>query len=67
MELTLTTAEGELLLEILREHHRELFREIARTDHRELRSVLQKKETLLESVVNKLAMVQPGEALRRSA
>jgi hypothetical protein len=67
MELTLTTAERELLVEILKEHHRELFREIARTDHRELRSVLQKKETLLESVVNKLETVQAGEALLRSA
>jgi hypothetical protein len=30
MELTLTSAERKLLLEILEEHHRELFREIAR-------------------------------------
>ena len=30
MELTLTNAESELLLEILEDHHRELFREIAR-------------------------------------
>ena len=28
MELTLTSAEREVLLEILKQHHRELFREI---------------------------------------
>jgi hypothetical protein len=67
MELTLTTAERELLLEILEEHHRELFREIAGTDHRELKSVLKNKETLLEAVVNKLRIMQPGEAMLRSA
>jgi hypothetical protein len=67
MELTLTTAERELLLEILEQHHRELFREIARTDHREFKSVLKNKETLLESVINKLEIMQPGEAMLRSA
>jgi hypothetical protein len=67
MELTLSTAEKELLLEILREHHRELFREIARTDHRELKSVLKNKETLLESMVTKLEIVQPEEGMSRSA
>jgi len=67
MELTLTTAEGEFLLEILEEHHRELFREIAGTDHREFRSVLKHKERLLESVVNKFEMLQPGEVMLRAA
>jgi len=67
MELTLTTAEREFLLEILEEHHRELFREIAGTDHREFKSVLKNKEKLLESVVNKLEMLQPGEVMLRSA
>jgi hypothetical protein len=67
MELTLTSAERELLLEILKEHHRELFREIAGTDHREFKAVLKNKETLLASVINKLEMVQLGEAMLRSA
>jgi hypothetical protein len=66
MELTLTTAEREFLLEILEEHHRELSREIARTDHREFKSVLKKKEAILESVVNKLRIMQP-EQIQRSA
>jgi hypothetical protein len=67
MELTLTSAEREVLLEILKEHHRELFREIARTDHREFKSILKNKGTLLESVVNKLKVMQPEEAMLRSA
>jgi hypothetical protein len=67
MELTLTNAERELLLEVLKQHHRELFREIARTDHRELRSVLKNKEELLDSVVNKLELVQVGESMSHSA
>jgi len=67
MELTLTNAERELLLEILKQHHRELFREIARTDHRELKLVLKNKETILDAVRNKLEMVQLGETMLRSA
>lgn len=63
MELTLTNAERELLLEILKEHHRELFREIARTDHRALKVVLKNKEMLLDSLVNKLEMIPLGELM----
>ncbi len=66
MEMTLTSAEREVLLEILKEHHHELFREISRTDHREFKSVLKNKEKLLESIINKLEVV-PGEATLRSA
>jgi hypothetical protein len=67
MELTLTSAEREVLLELLKEHHRVLFREICRTDHREFRSVLKNREKLLDSVICKLETVQPGEAMSRSA
>lgn len=67
MELTLTSAEREVLLEILIGHHRELFREICRTDHREFKSVLKNREKLLDSVICKLEIVQPGEATSRSA
>ncbi len=66
MELTLTFAERKVLLEILKEHYRELFKEIARTDHHEFKSVLKNKEKLLESVINKLEIVH-GEAMLRSA
>jgi len=54
MELTLTSAERELLLEILEEHHRELLREIARARHHEFKVALRSKERLLESTVTKL-------------
>ena len=67
MELTLTSAEREVLLEILKGHHRELFREICRTNHREFKSVLKKREKLLDSVICKLEIVQPGEVVPRSA
>lgn len=67
MELMLTNEEKELLVEILENHHRELFREIAQTDHREFKSVLKNKETLLESVIGKLRVTRPGEAMLRSA
>ena len=67
MELTLTNAERELLLEILKQHHRELFREIARTDHRELKLVLKNKEVLLDSLVNKLELMPLGELMAQVA
>jgi hypothetical protein len=67
MELTLSNAERELLLEILKEHHRELFREIARTDHRELKLVLKNKEALLDSLVNKLELMPLGELMQQVA
>jgi predicted transcriptional regulator len=51
MEVTFSPMERELLLEILEEHHRELFREMARTKHREFKHVLQRKEELLESMI----------------
>lgn len=61
MELTLTSAERELLLEVLEEHHRELLREIARAKHHEFKVALKGKEKLLESTVTKLKAVHPGE------
>jgi len=67
MELTLTTAEREFLMEILEQHHHELLREISRVRHLEFKDVLRAKERLLESVAGKLKMNQPGEPLQRSA
>ena len=58
MELTLSTAERELLLEILEEHHRELLRELARARHHEFKMALRQKERLLESTVTKLKIAQ---------
>jgi hypothetical protein len=59
MELTLTVEERELVLEILSQRHRELLREISHTDHREFKLALHNKEKLLESVVNRLRVIQP--------
>jgi hypothetical protein len=67
MELTLSSTERELLLEVLQEHHRELLREIARTKHHEFKHVLNNKEKLLEAIVNKLEHQQPAEVMLRSA
>jgi hypothetical protein len=60
MELTLTVEERELVLEILGQRHRELLREISRTDHHEFKLALRKKEKLLESVENRLRVMQPA-------
>jgi Lon protease-like protein len=60
MELTLTIEECELVLEILAERHRALLREISHTDHREFKLLLLKREKLLESVENRLRVMQPA-------
>ena len=59
MELTLTIEECELVLEILGERHRALLREISHTDNREFKLLLLKREKLLESVENRLRVMQP--------
>lgn len=58
MELTLTSDERELLMEVLEEHHHELLREISRAKHREFKVALRNKEQLLGSVVAKLKTAQ---------
>lgn len=55
MEITFTPEEHELIAEVLEEHHRELLREIARTEHREFKAVLQRREALVQGILNKLA------------
>lgn len=66
MELTLTSAERELLLEVLEEHHRELLREIARARHHEFKVALKSKERLLESTLTKLKAAQANELVLSS-
>lgn len=61
MELRLTWAEGEFLLEVLEEHHHQLLREIARAHHHEFKLALKKKERLLESMVGKVKGAHPSE------
>ena len=54
MELILSAEEAELVREILSDRHSELFRDISRAQHHDFKTALREKETLLDSVVNKL-------------
>ena len=54
MELTLSTEEHQLLLDILEQRHRELLKEISHTDHHEFKQALRKNEKLLESILSRL-------------
>lgn len=54
MELTLSTEEQQLLLDILEQRHRDLLKEISHTAHRDFRQGLRKKEQLLESMMSRL-------------
>ena len=55
MELRLTDKEHELLLEVLREHHKHLLHEIAKTDHHEFRTALRHRCDTLEGILHKVA------------
>lgn len=63
MELTLTTEEQQLLLDILEQRQRELLKEISHTDHHEFKQSLRKNEKLLESILSHLRRV-PVQELR---
>jgi len=54
MELTLSTEEQQLLLDILEQRHGEFLKEISHTDHHEFKQALRKNEKLLESVSSRL-------------
>lgn len=54
MGLTLTTEEGELLLNILEQRRRELRKEISHTDHHEFKEILRKNDGLIESILTQL-------------
>lgn len=54
MELILTTAEQQLLVDILEERHRSLLREIWHTDHYEFKLALRRNEQMLESILSRL-------------
>jgi hypothetical protein len=64
MELTLSAEEQEFLLNILRQHHRELLNEIAHTDHREFKKGLLEDEKLLDSLLCRMQRTAVQE-LRR--
>ena len=58
MNLMLSTEEEDFVRELLTEQQRELLREISRADHRAFKHDLQRKETVLESVLAKLSHSQ---------
>jgi hypothetical protein len=62
MELKLTDAEHQLLLEILEERHRRILREIWHTDHREFKEKLRQDERLIEAMLNRLEQT-PAQAV----
>ena len=57
MNLRFNQEEGEILLSIVVQRHRELLREIARTDHSAFKHALHKDAKLMESL---LARIQAG-------
>ena len=54
MELTLSTEEQQVLLDILEQRHRELLKEISHTAHRDFKQGLRKNEQLLEAMISRL-------------
>ena len=54
MELTLSTEEQQLLLDILEQRHRELLKEISHTAHRDFKQGLRKNEQPLEAMISRL-------------
>ena len=62
MELTLTTEEHRLLVDILEQRQRELIREISHTDHKLFKQALRKNAKVLESMLTRLR-VTPVEEL----
>ena len=54
MNLVLNSEEEELVRELLTEKQRVLLAEISRAEHHDFKRSLQRKETLLESLLTKL-------------
>lgn len=67
MELTLTTEEHQLLLDILEQRHREVSKEISHTDRHEFKQALRKNEKLLEFILRPLAGSTSSRASRLTA
>jgi hypothetical protein len=59
MELILSSEEGKFLMEVLEDRHRELLRELAHTDHRDYKLLLKNNAKFLESILDKLRIVEP--------
>ena len=56
MQLTLSTDEHDLLMNILEQRHRDLMKEIWHTDNREFKELLRKQEKLLDMMLHRLRM-----------
>jgi hypothetical protein len=61
MEVRLTSEESDALVEILEERDRALLNEISHTRRDALKKDLKKKETLLESILQRLEVEKAGE------
>ncbi len=59
MELRLTEAEHDLLIQVLEERQVHFLHEIAKADHHEFRHALQKRCELLEKILERLKMHTP--------
>lgn len=62
MALELTSAEGELLLELLRNELSELRTEIHRTETRAFKDDLKAREALLEAIIGRLEGLEGPES-----
>jgi len=59
MQVQFTPSEHTLLVQILEEHYRELLKEIGHTDTHSFKAMLREKETVLESILEKLGALEP--------
>lgn len=64
MELHLTPEEHELLTHILEENYRTLVTELRRTDSLFAKQYLRDREHVLESLLSKLGIKEPMEAIQ---
>jgi hypothetical protein len=56
MQLTLSTEEHDLLVNLLEQRHRQLLNEIWHTDNRGFKELLRKQEKLLDNMLQRLRM-----------
>lgn len=61
MDVRLTSEEGNVLLEVLEERDRVLLKKISHAKREAPRTLLRDKETLLESIIEKLEVEQTAE------
>jgi hypothetical protein len=62
MQIDFTDAESTLLLELLREHHKDMLMEISRTDSTDYKNDLKQRYDVFESLIAKLESIRSGQA-----